>query len=229
MKLLLCSDFSGVGYKYVKKFFKQTKGLNALFVGYAQDDEFPLESSAAVRLKKMGVSITILGENYDFSDKIDIIFVRGGNTTRLIHYLRKYGQFEKLKSFVETSNVLYIGNSAGAVLCGSDTEWTLDSEPYEYDLKQIYGENALFGFGWIDKMVFVHCSKYRMCREYELGDNKKPCRTFDNECYPAIVKYKKIYKPNEYIKIGNNQCLLLDGDKKQLLTYNWNKLPIKKI
>lgn len=227
MKLLLCSDFSGVAYRYVKRFFKQTKGLTALFVGYAQDDDFQLESSAAERLKSMGIKLVLLDKNYDFTQKVDIVFVRGGNTTRLIHYLREYGQFEKLKLFIETSNTLYIGNSAGAVLVGSDTEWTLSSEPYAYDLKEVYGKNALLGFGWIEKMVFVHCSKYRMCRRYEQSDENDVFRTIDNECYPAFLEDKKIYKRNEYIKINNNQCLLVDGENKRLLTYNWNKLPIK--
>ena len=37
MKLLLCSDFSDVGYRWIKKFFKNTKGLSVLFVGYAKE------------------------------------------------------------------------------------------------------------------------------------------------------------------------------------------------
>ena len=162
MKLLLCSDFAGVGFRYLKKFFKEMKGLNCLFVGYAQEDdkETTLESSSAIRFKDMGINIYLLDKDFDFNTKIDIIFVRGGNTTRLIHNLREYNQYEKIKKIVETQDVVYIGSSAGSVLVGSDTEWTLDAEPYEYDLKKIYGKDALSGFGWVDKLVFVHCNKY---------------------------------------------------------------------
>jgi len=227
MKLLLCSDFSGVGYRYVKRFFKKTKGLSCLFVGYAQEDSDELESYGAVKFKEMGINVISLTKDYDFSDKIDIIFVRGGNTTRLIHYLREYNQFEKIKSMIEKQDILYIGSSAGAVLAGTDTAWTLPSEPYECDLIELYGENALKGFGWIDKLVFVHCSKYRMCWRFEMQNDNDFFRTLDKECYPAFLDDKKIYKRNEYLKINNNQAYFVCDGEEKMLTYNWNKLSIK--
>ena len=78
----------------------------------------------------------------------------------IMHYLRKFNQFEKVKKLVENGAV-FAGQSAGAIVAGSDTEWTLESEPYEYDLKQEFGKDALMGFGFIDKLVFVHASKHR--------------------------------------------------------------------
>jgi len=216
MKLLLCSDFSGVCYRYLKKFYKNVKGLTCLFVGYAQEDEFEAESGSAKLFDKMGVNLVFMGENYDFGQKIDIVFVRGGNTTRLIHYLRQYNQYDKLKELIETQDVLYIGNSAGAVLVGTDTAWTLPSEPYEYDLTEIYGENALKGYGWIDKLVFVHCSKYRLCWEHEMENENDIFRTFDNECYPAFLEDKKIFKRNQYLKIDNNQAFYVNGSFRHL-------------
>ena len=227
MKLLLCSDFSGVSYRYVKKFFKATNGLNCLFVGYAQEDEFELESGSALVFRQMGMNVISLTKSYDFKDKIDVIFVRGGNTTRLIHYLREYNQYEKIKQLVENQDVLYIGNSAGAVLVGTDTAWTLPSEPYEYDLVKLYGDNALKGFGWINKLVFVHCSKYRLCWSHEMENENDIFRTLDNECYPAFVEDKKIYQKDEYLKIDNNQAYYVNGEEQKMLTYNWSHLPIK--
>lgn len=227
MKLLLCSDFSEVGYKYVKKFFKDTKGLNCLFVGYAQEDDNELESKGANRFKDLGINVFSLTDNFEFDIQIDIVFVRGGNTTRLLHYLHEYNQYEKIKSLIENKDVLYVGSSAGAVLVGTDTEWTLDSEPYEYDLKRIYGDNALNGFGWIDKLVFVHCSKYRICWDFERENEKDLFRTLDNECYPAYLKDKKLYKRNDYLKINNNQVYVIDGEKNKMFSYDWYGLPIK--
>ena len=52
MKLLLCSDFSGVGFRFLDKFFPETQGLNCLFVGYANDDEFELESDECFFIKR---------------------------------------------------------------------------------------------------------------------------------------------------------------------------------
>ena len=107
MKLLLCSDFSDIGYKYVKKFFNKTNGLNCLFIGYAQEDEDELSSGGAERFKQMGINLFSLVKNFDFENsKIDIVFVRGGNTTRLIHYLRKYDQYHKIKELIENGIVM---------------------------------------------------------------------------------------------------------------------------
>ena len=153
MKLLLCSDFSGVGYKFLNKFFEKTEGLKCLFVGYAQDDPYEYMSGTAQKFKDMGIKVISLQEGYRFDDEIDIIFVRGGNTTRLIHYLRKFNQYDKIKRIVEEGKVLYIGSSAGSVLVGSDTEYCLRSEPYDYDVKADFGEDALKGFGWIDRTL----------------------------------------------------------------------------
>lgn len=228
MKLLLCSDFSSVGYKWLDKFFNNPKGLNCLYVGYAQEDEFPYESSAAKVFEKLGINVTMLEEGYKFEDKIDMIFVRGGNTTRLIHYLRKYSQYEKIKKMAE-SGVLYIGNSAGAVLAGNDTEWTLEAEPYEPDLKPIFGENALKGFGWINKMVFVHCTRYRMSGIDEQETPDDVFRTLDTWCYPAYLKDCRKYKKEEYVRLGNNQAYYEKGNDKKILTFNWKNIPFKKI
>ena len=227
MKLLLCSDFSDIGYRYVKKFFNNTKGLNCLFVGYAQEDDTELESSGARRFFDMGMNVISLTKDYDFSDNIDIVFVRGGNTTRLIHFLRNFGQYEKIKELVEKKNALYIGSSAGAVLVGTDTAWTLPSEPYEFDLIKLFGENALHGFGWIDKLVFVHCSKYRFCWSHEKENENDVFRTLDLECYPAYLDDKKIYKRAEYLKINNNQAYIVDDENKKMFTYNWSRYPVK--
>ena len=106
MKLLLCSDFSGVGCKWLNKFFDNLEGLNCLFVGYAQEDDFPLESSAAKVFLGLKINVINLDKDYDFKDNIDIIFVRGGNTTRLLHYLREYGQYEKIKALAEKAKII---------------------------------------------------------------------------------------------------------------------------
>lgn len=227
MKLLLCSDFSGVGFRFLKKFFKETKGLNCLFVGYANDDEDDeLESGAATRFKLMGMNVFSLTENYDFSDKIDIVFVRGGNTTRLIHLLRQYGQYNKIKDLVEKQGALYIGSSAGSVLAGTDTEYTLEAEPYEPDLKPLFGDDALKGFGWIDKLVFVHCNKYVMMYE-KVNDKYEFFRVPDTFCYPAYLVDKKKFKRGQYLKIDNNAAFMMNGKTCQMLKFNWRHLPVK--
>ena len=88
MRLLLCSDFAGIGFKYTNKFGVDLRNKSCLFVGYAQENDEGEMSSSAQKLREMGLNIDFLTKDYDFCGKIDVIFVRGGNTTRLIHYLR---------------------------------------------------------------------------------------------------------------------------------------------
>ena len=229
MKLLLCSDFSDVGYRWVKKFFKNTNGLNVLFVGYAKEDDTKddTESGAYVRFMEMKMNVTILHKDYDFKDKFDIVFVRGGNTTKLIHYLKKYGQFDKIKNIAE-EGALYIGNSAGAILAGTETEYTLDSEPYAVDLKKEFADqNALKGYGWIDKFLLVHCSKYRMAWDFEKDYPEETFRTLDRECYPAYLVDRKRFDKSTYIKLGNNEALFVNGEEQKILRYDWRNIPVK--
>lgn len=229
MRLLLCSDYAGVGYKFLNKFFDKTEGLTCLFVGYAQEDEFEAESRAVLSFKSMGMKVIILKEGYDFQDKIDLIFVRGGNTTRLIHHLHKFNQFEKIRKLVEEDSVLYIGSSAGSVLAGSDTEYCLRSEPYDYDVKSEFGKDSLKGYGWIDKMVFVHTTQHRMCYPDEMQNENDFFITNDTFCYPAHLEEIKIYDENLYTCIGNNQALFVDGEEKILLTDDWSNFEFREM
>ena len=226
MRLLLCSDFSNVGYKYLSRFGKNLKNKNCLFVGYAQEDKYELDSSAAKKLKQCGLNLISLDKNYDFHDKIDMIFVRGGNTTMLIDKLREYKQFEKIKQMAR-SGVIYVGNSAGAILVGEDTAWTLESEPYSVDLIKKYGKNALFGFEFVKKRILVHCSRYRFCRDYERTSDEDLFRVENKELYSAYLNEKKGLKKDEYIKIGNNQVYFVDGEKQKIITFDWKHFPVK--
>lgn len=229
MRLLLCSDFSGVGYRYLNKFGENLNGKTCLFVGYAQEDEFEEESSAALVLKSLGLNVEFLNKDYKFDKKIDVIFARGGNTTRLLHYLREYGQYDKIKELI-MSDVIYIGNSAGSIIIGTDTEWTLEAEPYEFNLKKLYGEDALKGYGFIDKLIFVHCTKYRMAREYEREMfGGEVFKTLDTDCYPAYLEDLKKYDKDEFIRIGNNQVYFVDGDTRKIITYDWRNIPFRKV
>lgn len=228
MKLLLCSDFKNVGYRYVNKFFDLKQKHTCLFINYASD-EFdgvtPCKGSSFDRLNLLNFECIELMSNFDFNTKIDAIFVRGGNATKLMHMLKKFNQYEKIIELCK-SGVLYIGESAGALLVGSDTEWTLRTEPYEFDMKENYGEDALKGFCFIDKMIFVHCSKYRFPYSSEKTDGSI-YRVKDLRCYRDYLEDKKLYSKDTYITLGNNQVYYENGNDKKVITFNWSKFPVK--
>lgn len=230
MRLLLCSDFKNVGYKYLSKFLDLSQKHKCLFIDYASEDfegDADYTSSSMEKIRSLNFDIIALKNGYDFNDNIDMIYVRGGNTTKLVHLLREFDQFEKIKAMV-SGGTLFVGESAGAVLAGSDTEWTLASEPYDFDVKKKFGDNALKGFGFVDKMIFVHCSKYRFpySGECEAGTI---IRLPNTEYYRAYLNDKKVHKKGTFITLGNNQVYYQNGEISRILTYDWSKIPVKKL
>lgn len=230
MKLLLCSDFFNIGKLYLDRFFDLKKKHTCLFVGYAhEDDETMFESGTVALLEGMNFEVENLtfGFDKDSHKKFDMVFVRGGNTTKLIHYLKKYDQFEYVKSLAE-GGAVYVGNSAGSVLAGSDTEWTLRSEPYDFNMKAEFGKDALKGFGFVKKLVFVHCSKYRLPFDDESVCGSRNFRVFNGEFYADYLRDRKLYKKEEFLTIGNNQVLFEKGGVQKILTYDWSHIPVLK-
>ena len=229
MNLLLTSDFKYVGVNYLNRFFSDFKGKTCLWVGYAKEEDSAMyESSTKELIASIGFNVVDLTPKYNFQDKLDMIYVHGGNTTKLIDYLKKYNQFNRIRELVQKQDVLYVGLSAGSVLAGSDTEWTLRKEPYPVDMKAKYGKDALMGFGWVDKLVFVHTSRYRYLWDDEYIDGSRNWRTYNIEYYKDYLEDTKIYKKGTYIKVGNNQVYLRKGNTSKMLTQNWSKVPIYK-
>lgn len=226
MKLFLCSNFKFLAKKFLPEFFDLTKKHTALLVGYADEyGDFYSESNTKL-LEELNFEVFHLDENYEFKDKIDMVFVKGGNTTKLVHLLRKFNQYDKVKELVE-QGALYVGISAGSVLAGNDTEWTLRSEPYEFDVKKEYGKNALFGFGLVDELVFVHTSKFRFPFSDEIENaGKENFRVKNTLFYGDYLKDRKEYKGQEFIALKDNEALLKNGQTEKVVRLNWTKFPV---
>ena len=229
MKLLLCSDFKNVGIKYLGKFFNLSKKNKCLFIGYASEDfdyDLSYTSASMERIKSLGFDVVELKENYDFSDKIDMIFVRGGNTAKLLYLLRKFNQFEKIEKMVHDGTV-YVGESAGSVLAGSDIEWTLRTEPYEVNLKEVFGKNAYNGFDFLHTLIFVHCSKYRFPYTDEVEGNKN-VRLKNTQYYREYLNDRKLFDKSQFISLGNNQVYYENEENKKIITFDWSNIPVFK-
>ena len=97
-----------------------------------------------------------------------------------------------------------------------------------FDITKKFGKDALLGYGFIDKLIFVHCTKYRMARGYEMEMfGGEIFRTLDTDCYPAYLSDLKKYKKDEFIRIGNNQVYFVDGDTRKIITYDWRHIPVR--
>lgn len=226
MKLFLCSNFKFLARKFLPEFFDLTKKHTALLVGYADEYGDYYSESNTKLLEDLNFEVFHLDENYSFNDKIDMVFVKGGNTTKLVHMLKKFNQYDKVKNLIE-QGALYVGISAGSVLAGSDTEWTLRSEPYEIDVKKEYGKNALLGFGFVDKLIFVHASKYRFPFSDEIENaGQENFRVKNTLFYGDYLKDKKEYKGQKFIALKDNEALLRNGEKEKIVRLDWSKFPV---
>ena len=226
MKLLLCSNFKYLAPKFLPMFFDMSKTHNCLFVGYADEDKDFYSESNFEFLKDLGFEVFCLDKNYKFDKKIDMIYAKGGNTTQLLHYFRKYNQFEKIKQMVE-AGVLFAGQSAGAIVAGIDTEWTLEAEPYDFDLKQEFGKNALLGFGFIDKLIFVHTSKFRFPFSSEIANAGRSDFRVKNDFYfKAYLKERKRNKDKPFIVLKDNEAFLQNGDNGKIVRFDWKNYPV---
>ena len=140
MKLFLCSHFSNVGslikeeIEMKKVLFIPTASIHEEYKGYV--------GSARKLFKKLGAVLTemeISKEDYAsleaaFNDA-DIIYFTGGNSFFLLEQLRKKGVDKLLKEELNKGK-LFIGESAGAIVCAPDIKYIemMDEKPGDYSL-----------------------------------------------------------------------------------------------
>ena len=140
MKLFLCSHFSNVGslikeeIEMKKVLFIPTASIHEEYMGYV--------GSARKLFKKLGAVLTemdISKEEYAsmeaaFNDA-DIIYFTGGNSFFLLEQLRKKGVDKLLKEELNKGK-LFIGESAGAIVCAPDIKYIemMDEKPGDYSL-----------------------------------------------------------------------------------------------
>ncbi len=226
MKLFLCSNFEYLALLFKEEFFDENKKYKCLLVPFADEDQDFESLSKVEMLNGLGFDVITLKEGYDFADKLDMIFVKGGNTTQLLHYLKKYNQFDKIKKLVE-EGVVFVGQSAGAVVAGSDTEWTLSSEPYDVDLKKEFGETALLGFGFVNKLVFVHASRFRFPFSIELEKSGKQCFRVKNKLfYGSYLAERARNKHKPFIVLKDNEAFVKNGEIEKKISFDWSRFPV---
>ena len=226
MNLFLCSNFKFLAPKFLSRFFDFSRRYKCLFIGYADEDKDFYSESTVKFLNELDFDVVCLDECFKSVENFDMIYVKGGNTTQLLHYLKKYNQFEMVKTMVE-QGVLFAGQSAGAIVAGSDTGWTLNSEPYDIDIRKIFGKNALFGFGFLNKIIFVHASRYRFPVSAEMENaGRNDFKVSNKFFYSAYLKERKRNQDKNFIVLKDNEAFLKNGDVEEFVRINWSKYPV---
>ncbi len=208
MKLFLYSDFCGIttDSEIIKKQIGfDLKTARVLFVPYADKTATTYKNRIKEKLYSLGVTkgnITEITkktelERFDFK----MVVISGGNSLRLIHYLKKYGQYDFVLSLIK-KGCLFIGDSAGAVVTGNDIIYTEQYEPFLEKL-EIEKEELYKSFNLLDKVVLVHTTQKRINHQ----SNNEVYN--DDLYYNYYLKYKKPLEIKPHISIGNNEFVFV--------------------
>lgn len=167
MRLFLCSHFEKVG-TLLKD---EAAGKNVIFIPTASINESYKDyvNSARELWRKMNANIIEIEISTTSTDEInkafreaDIIYFTGGNTFFLIDKIREMG-VDKLIEKHLNSGKLYVGESAGAIICAKDLSYIkpMDAVPKNFSQKDY------LGLGLIDYYIVPHylCSPFEECSQ----------------------------------------------------------------
>ena len=156
MNLFLCSHFSKVGALLKDRIagkrvaFIPTASIHEGYTGYV--------GSARTVFKKLGAELTEIeistanvSDITQVFDAADIIYFTGGNSFFLIDQLRKTGTDTLLKQQLEKGK-LFIGESAGAIVCAPELSYIEEMDPIPED----YSQSDYAGLGLINFYVLPH-------------------------------------------------------------------------
>ncbi len=198
---------------YIKRYFKiNPKTAKVLFVPFADTENKYYLALCKQALMLSGIqksNISTLTSHTHKTAKFDIIFVSGGNVCQLKEKLEQIDWLNEIKNRI-LNGVLYIGDSAGAVLLGNTIEHTLEWEPYQNKLQNYKGLNI------IDKGVVVHYSLLRYSGKNGLVE--------EPEGFEAHVKQTQFLGENNFLTIANNQVIIGRKGKLKNKFFSWRKI-----
>jgi len=209
VKILLYSSFDIMPISDVKKACDKTL-KTCLFCSYADENSVNYIAKTKAHLMKMFENVVDLTPDFDFKQKLDCIFVNGGNAFDLIYKLKKYNQFDKIKTMVENGTV-YIGNSAGSTICGDDISFVNDFEPPSIEMNL---KDNCQGFGFVSNPILVEASKFTFSKKWGLYINKSQWHDY--------LVYK--IKQKNALKIGNNAVAIVNDKNIKIKKYPWKKI-----
>jgi dipeptidase E len=205
MKKLLLTSFAKVTLPLVMPLLsKPADQLIAAFIPTAgdpySDKEFVYDDKK--KLEEMGFTVkeidikTVQGDNLKKElSNVDLILVAGGNTFSLLDQARKSG-FDKLVLELVEQGVIYVGSSAGSILCcptieGAKRFDSVDDAPGLDDFK---------GLDLYEKIIIPHAQKERYAERIKL--------TTDD----------MIEKGFEVITLTDDEAVLIEGKNSTIVT-----------
>ncbi len=172
MKLFLCSHFAKVGTLLTDEaagknvVFIPTASINEEYKGYVGSAR-KLWKKMKANILEIEISSTPINEIHKAFENADIVYFTGGNTFFLIDQMKKTGVDELVKTHLNAGK-LYVGESAGAIICAKEISYIklMDELPEDFSQKDYYGLSL------IDFYVVPHyqCPPFMQCTKQILKE-----------------------------------------------------------
>lgn len=198
MNLFLCSHFSSVGdlikeqIANKKIVFVPTASIREGYTGYVGSAR-KLFKKLGAQLIEIDISTEELAKIKEAFEEADVIYFTGGNSFFLIDQLRKTGTDKLLKQQLKNGK-LFIGESAGAIVCAPDISYIEKMDPIPKDYSQ--SNNAALNL--IDFYVLPH---------YLTAPFKK-----------ATEQIVQALPDLELCVINNSQAIIVQDDARNIVT-----------
>ncbi|RKV99063.1 MAG: peptidase S51 [Candidatus Saccharimonas sp.] len=198
MNLFLCSHFSSVGdlikeqIANKKIVFVPTASIREGYTGYVGSAR-KLFKKLGAQLIEIDISTEELAKIKEAFEEADVIYFTGGNSFFLIDQLRKTGTDKLLKQQLKNGK-LFIGESAGAIVCAPDISYIEKMDPIPKDYSQ--SNNAALNL--IDFYVLPH---------YLTAPFKK-----------ATEQIVQALPDLELCAINNSQAIIVQDDARNIVT-----------
>ena len=210
IKLFLTSSASTVISDVISRLDFSVSGKKLVFIKTAAEDlgdvnpDWLQEDRQALRTAGFLVDdYTLTGKNEaELRNDLfsyDVIFVSGGNTFYLLQEAQKSGFLTVITDLVKSGKV-YIGSSAGSVICGPDISLVsnLDDPKVAPDLDNTKG------FTIVDFVILPHWGSDYFRKLY-LEDEMEHAYTLDNQ----II----LLNDNQYVEVQDDWYRIVDVKK----------------
>jgi len=191
MKLLLTSagfENPKIGKEFLRLINKPVSEIRVLFIPTAArtDEELHYVEKSKEEILDLGIkkeNICIYNLNKEINDneleKINVIYVCGGNTFYLLYKIRENGFDKKIKEMVD-KEIVYCGASAGSILVGPDIEISGKDELWD---KNDVGLKDLSGLNLTNHIISPHYieDEEKVISKYEKETGKKVTRLTDKQ------------------------------------------------
>jgi dipeptidase E len=205
MRKLFLASYAVVVLDLIKSLLpRPASELTVAFIPTAGD---PYEDHSFIdvemqKLKDQGfkvINVDLKNQNQESLRKalenVDVLLVAGGNTFYLLDHVRKSG-FDKLLPTLLDQGVIYIGSSAGSVLCCPTIEGAkrFDDPAAAPDLVDFTGLNL------IDKIILPHVQKEKYAERLRLTQAEMEAQGY------------------EVIRLTDDQMVLVEGKTAKMMS-----------